>query len=88
VQNYWFVYTINIENMPYTLNYETLERDPKPNPNISSSSHPDLEKLIIKKQLPEWTQPVAVLSVGCADGVRRDVGRTGFTCLGALTESK
>lgn len=39
--------------IPYTLNYEALECDPKPNPNISPSSHPDLEKLITRKQLTE-----------------------------------
>lgn len=88
MQKYRFVYSISIENIPYTLNYEALECDPNPNPNISSSSHPDLEKLIIRKRLPEWTQPVAVLTIGYTDGVRRDVGRTGFTCLSVLTESK
>lgn len=74
--------------IPYTLNYEALECDPKPNPNISPSSHPDLEKLITRKQLTEGPQPVAVLSVGYTDAVRRDVGRTGFICLSPLTESK
>lgn len=81
MQNYWFVYSISIENIPYTLSYEALECDSKPNPNIFSSSHPDLEKLITRKQFPKRTQPVAVLSVGYTDGVRSDVGRTGFTCL-------
>lgn len=71
-------------NIPYTLNYEALECDPKPNPNISPSSHPDLEKLITRKQLTKRTQPV----VGYTDVVRRDVGRTGFICLSNLTESK
>lgn len=83
VQNYWFVYSIRVENIPHTLNYEALERDPKPNPNISPSSHPDLEKLIIRKQLTRSTQPVAFLSIGYTD-----VGRTGLMCLSTLTESK
>lgn len=42
MQNYWFVYSISIENIPHTLNYKALECDPKPNPNISLSSYPDL----------------------------------------------
>lgn len=88
MQNCWVVYRINIENISYTLNYEALECDPKPNPNIFSSSHSDLEKLIIKKQLPKWTQPVSPLSIGYADGVRCDVGRIGFTRLSDLTGSK
>lgn len=43
---------------------------------VLSSSQPGLDKEMVRKRVPEWTQPVAVLSLGCT------------TLLCALTENK
>lgn len=86
MQSSWLGYGIHTENIPCPLSYEALECDPKLYLSISSSRQPGLDQDILRKGVPKWTQPVAVLSLGCTDGERCDIASTPLLC--ALAENK